>query len=58
MRVDTDNTRVRTKTIVSFEVTYAKGEIKLNSESTEYGWFSQVPINSLYDYGKYLRKIV
>ena len=48
----------RTKLIVAFEVTSAEGEIKLNSENTEYRWFGQVPLNSVYDYGKYLRKTV
>jgi len=48
----------RTKMIVAFEVASAGGEIKLNSENTEYAWFSQVPLNSVYDYTKYPRKTV
>jgi len=36
----------------------ARGEVKLNLESEEYGWFSQVPLNWVYDYSKYLRKTV
>ncbi len=48
----------RTKLVVVFEVASAEGEIKLNSENKEYGWFSQVPLNSIYDYSKYLRKTV
>ena len=46
------------KVILSFEVASARGGIKLNSESAEFGWFSQVPLNSVYDYSKYLRKTV
>ena len=46
----------RTKIIVAFEVTFAQGEIRLNSESEEYGWFNQIPSNSIYNYEKYLRK--
>ena len=46
----------RTKIIVAFEVTLAQGEIRLNSESEEYGWFNQIPSNSIYNYEKYLRK--
>ena len=48
----------RTKIVVVFEVASARGEIKLNSENKEYGWFGQVPLNSVYDYSKYLRKTV
>ncbi len=46
----------RTKLIVAFEVLSAEGEIKLNSESLEYGWFTETPTNSVYDYTKYLKK--
>ena len=46
----------RIKIIVAFEVTSAKGEIRLNSESEEYGWFAKIPSNSVYDYSKYLKK--
>jgi 8-oxo-dGTP diphosphatase len=45
----------RTKIIVVFEVTSARGEIRLNSESEEYGWFAQIPANSVYNYSKYLK---
>lgn len=45
-----------TKVIVAFEVISAEGEIKLNSESEEYGWFAKFPSNSVYDYAKYLKK--
>lgn len=44
----------RTKIIVAFEVTSAEGNIKLNSENTAFGWFGEVPLNSVYDYSKYL----
>ena len=57
-----EETSDRTKIILTHEVASAEGEIKLNSESEEYGWFSQVPLNSVYDsvydYSKYLRKTV
>lgn len=46
----------RTKVIVAFEVTSAEGEIKLNSESEEYGWFAKTPSNSVCDYSKYFIK--
>jgi 8-oxo-dGTP diphosphatase len=44
----------RVKVIVVFEVTSAEGEISLNSENEAYGWFDEVPCNSVYDYTKYL----
>jgi 8-oxo-dGTP diphosphatase len=46
----------RTKIIVVLQVTSAKGEIKLNSENSEYGWFEETPPNSVCNYSKYLRK--
>jgi len=46
----------RIKKIVTFEVTSAKGEIRLNSENTEYNWFSSIPPNSVFNYAKYLKK--
>ena len=46
----------RTKLIVVFEVVNARGEIKLNGESEEYGWFSEIPVKSVYNYGKHLQK--
>jgi ADP-ribose pyrophosphatase YjhB (NUDIX family) len=42
------------KIIVAFEVTSAKGEIRLNSESEAYGWFDEFPCDSVYNYAKYL----
>jgi ADP-ribose pyrophosphatase YjhB (NUDIX family) len=53
-----EETLDRIKLIVVFEVPSAKGEIRLNAENTEFGWFGQVLLNSVYDYGKCLRKIV
>ena len=44
----------RTKITVAFEVTSAEGEVRLNSENEVYGWFDEVPQNSVYDYAKYL----
>jgi len=44
----------RVKIIVAFEVTSAEGEISLNSENEAYGWFDEVPCNSVYNYAKYL----
>ena len=44
----------RVKIIVAFEVVSAEGEVRLNSENTAYGWFDEVPYNSVYDYSKYL----
>ena len=44
----------RVKIIVVFEVVSAEGEIRLNSENEAYGWFDEVPSNSVHDYEKYL----
>jgi len=44
----------RIKVIVAFEVKSAEGEIRLNSENAAYGWFDEVPRESVYDYSKYL----
>lgn len=46
----------RTKLIVAFEVASAQGDITLNSENEAYGWFNEIPANSVYDYAKYLKK--
>ena len=46
----------RTKIIVDFDVTSAQGEIRLNTESEEYGWFTEIPSTSVYDYAKYFKK--
>jgi 8-oxo-dGTP diphosphatase len=51
-----EKTSDRIKIIVAFKVTSAQGEIRLNSESEEYGWFTEIPSNSVYDYAKYLKK--
>jgi 8-oxo-dGTP diphosphatase len=44
----------RIKVIVAFEVASAEGEISLNSENEAYGWFDEVPHDSVFDYAKYL----
>jgi ADP-ribose pyrophosphatase YjhB (NUDIX family) len=49
-----EETLDRTKVIVALQVTSAHGEIKLNFENIEYGWFSKTPQNSSYNYSKYL----
>jgi ADP-ribose pyrophosphatase YjhB (NUDIX family) len=46
----------RTKIIVVFDVAFAQGEIRLNSENEEYGWFKHIPSHSVYNYAKYLKK--
>lgn len=48
-----EKTSDRTKIIIVFKVASAQGEINLNSESEEYGWFSEIPSNSVYNYAKY-----
>ena len=44
----------RKKIIISFTVRSATGEIKLNSENVDFGWFGETPWNSVCDYSKYL----
>ncbi len=44
----------RVKIIVVFEVVSAEGEVRLNSENEAYGWFDEVPCDSVYDYSQYL----
>ena len=46
----------RTKIIIAFEVISATGEIRLNSENSNFGWFINTPQNSVCDYAKYLIK--
>jgi 8-oxo-dGTP pyrophosphatase MutT (NUDIX family) len=53
-----EETLDRTKFIIALEITSAKGTIKLNNENSESYWFGQIPLNSVFDYGKYLRKVV
>ena len=43
----------RVKIIVAFEVVSAEGEIHLNSENEAYGWFDEIPCDSVCDYAKY-----
>jgi ADP-ribose pyrophosphatase YjhB (NUDIX family) len=51
-----EKTPDRTKIIVAFKVVSAQGEIKLNSESEDFGWFAKLPADTVYDYSKYLPK--
>jgi ADP-ribose pyrophosphatase YjhB (NUDIX family) len=46
----------RIKRIVTYEVTCARGKIRLSSEHTEYGWFEKFPSNCIYDYAKCFKK--
>lgn len=46
----------RAKIILTFEVISAVGDIKINQESEDYGWFNKIPTNSVYNYEKFLRK--
>ncbi len=52
-RIETTFDRV--KIIAAFEVTSAEGEIRLNSENEAYGWFDEIPSDSVYNYAKYLQ---
>ena len=49
-----ENLSDRIKVILTFQVTSAKGEIKINEESKEYGWFPVTPGHSVFNYDKYL----
>jgi ADP-ribose pyrophosphatase YjhB (NUDIX family) len=49
-----EKTSDRIKIIITFEVTSAQGEIRLSSESEEYGWLDKIPRDSVYNYAKYL----
>jgi 8-oxo-dGTP diphosphatase len=49
-----EKTSDRTKIIIIFKINAAKGEIKLNSESAEYGWFHDLPSDIVYNYWKYI----
>jgi ADP-ribose pyrophosphatase YjhB (NUDIX family) len=49
-----EETSDRIKIVVAFEVFSTEGEIRLNAESEAYGWFDEVPSESVYDYAKYL----
>jgi ADP-ribose pyrophosphatase YjhB (NUDIX family) len=46
----------RIKIIVAFEISNSQGEIRLNFENEAYGWFDQIPPNSVYNYAKYFQK--
>ena len=51
-----EETPDRIKFVVVFQVNIHSGKLKLNEESIEYGWFSQMPTKSVYDYSRYLSK--
>jgi ADP-ribose pyrophosphatase YjhB (NUDIX family) len=44
----------RVKIIVALKVVRLAGEIKLNHENTEYGWFNPMPPNIVHDYHRFL----
>lgn len=50
-----EKTSDRIKIIVAFRVTSAQGIIKLNTENQEYGWFTNMPPDSVYDYIRCLK---
>jgi 8-oxo-dGTP diphosphatase len=49
-----EETPDRIKRILTFRIVSAEGEIKLNAESQDYGWFAKVPENTVYEYDKFL----
>jgi 8-oxo-dGTP diphosphatase len=51
-----EQTSDRKKLIVAFKIESAKGDIHLNHESKEYGWFEKMPKNCVYDYSKVLSR--
>ena len=48
-----EETHDRIKVIVVFEVT-SQDKIRLNSENEAYGWFDEIPRDSVYNYAKCL----
>ena len=50
-----ENTHDRTKIIVVLEVVHANGQIKVNDESDDFGWFCKTPLNSVCNYDSYLK---
>lgn len=49
-----EETHDQTKIIVAYKIISAKGKIKLNSESEEFRWFDDFPLNSVYNYSQFL----
>jgi 8-oxo-dGTP diphosphatase len=47
----------RVKIIVAFEVTAARGEVKLNNENIDYGWFERLPDRVVFDYSGVLKQL-
>jgi ADP-ribose pyrophosphatase YjhB (NUDIX family) len=46
----------RIKRILTFRITSAEGEVELNEENQEFGWFTRVPEKAVYRYEKFLIK--
>ena len=46
----------RIKMIVALEIIDSHGKIKLSPENEEYGWFDEIPNNSVYNCAKYLSR--
>ena len=51
-----EETSDRIKLILTYRINAAKGKIKLNHENQEYGWFKELPPNSVYPYNQFLIK--
>jgi 8-oxo-dGTP diphosphatase len=51
-----EETSDRIKLILTFRVVAARGEVKLNDESQDCGWFKVLPPNCVYPYDKFLTK--
>jgi 8-oxo-dGTP diphosphatase len=49
-----EETPDRLKRILTFRIVSAEGELKLNEESQDFGWFTRLPENTVYGYDKFL----
>ena len=49
-----EETPDRLKRILTFRIVSAEGEVRLNEESQDYGWFTKLPENTVYGYDKFL----
>ncbi len=47
----------RVKVILTYKVTSLGDKIRINAENEDYGWFSDIPLNSVRDYGKLLQEV-
>jgi 8-oxo-dGTP diphosphatase len=45
----------RIKLIVAFQIISAEGQIKINEENQEFGWFGKTPEKSVFDYFEFLK---